>query len=320
MTALYRSAGTGMALFSRLRLSVRVEGDVELAPGTLFVVTHRSDLDPPLVCGALHPHTRGIPDEQLPYFVVREDLLEPGFFAHLAPGLLPLRLGIGGILANRLRCVPLRPATRMRLVDLARRAPSLPLASVPSADAFRARARARGRREPRVLGDVLWSAYADLLWRLVDRSEVPEPAGLWAGRVTESRRDLDRVIGLLRAGRSLVLWPEGTPSSDGAVGPIMRGVGLLVRRGRPRRVVPVGLSYDPLGRGRTRATARFDDPVPPPGGDVEGAILTLLRQAMPRSPGAALAHAYRNGRLSGPPPGPPEVIDRLSREYESVHA
>lgn len=319
MTTLYRSVGTGMALFSRLCLSVRVEGDVEFAAGTLYVVTHRSDLDPPLVCGALYPHARRAPDESLPYFVVREDLLEPGFFAHLAPGLLPLRFGIGGVLSG-MRCVALRPATRMRLVDAARRAPSLPLADVPQGASFRRRARERGWTLPRTLGDVLRSGYADLLWRLVERRELPEPAELWAGRAGDARRDLDRVIALMRAGRSLVLWPEGTPSRDGSLGPIMRGVGLLVRRGRPRRIIPVGLSYDPLARGRTRATVRIGAAVPPPAADVEAEILALLRGTMPRSPGAALAHAYRNGRVSGPAPAPPEVIERLSREYESVRA
>jgi 1-acyl-sn-glycerol-3-phosphate acyltransferase len=309
----------GMALFSRLCLSVRVEGDVELAAGTLYVVTHRSDLDPPLVCGALYPRARRAPDERLPYFVVREDLLEPGFFAHFAPGLLPLRFGIGGVLSH-MRCVALRPATRMRLVDVARRAPSLPVARVPYAPAFRDRARERGWAPPRTLHDVLRSGYADLLWRLVERSELPQPAELWAARAGDARRDLERVVALMRAGRSLVLWPVGTPSRDGSLGPIMRGVGLLVRRGRPRRIVPIGLAYDPLPRGRTRATVRVGEAVSPPVRDVEAAILALLRGSMPRSAGAALAHAYCNGTVSGPAPAPPEVLERLSREYESVHA
>jgi hypothetical protein len=128
------------------------------------------------------------------------------------------------------------------------------------------------------------------------------------------------VIALLREGRSVLLWPEGTPSPDGSVGPIMRGVGLLVRRGRPRRIVPIGLAYDPLPRGRTRATVRIGKAVPPPARDVEAAILALLRGSMPRSAGGALAHADGNGTVSGPGPAPAEVLERVSREYESVHA
>jgi hypothetical protein len=116
----------------------------------------------------------------------------------------------------------------------------------------------------------------------------------------------------------VLLSPEGTPSRDGSVGPLMRGVGLLVRRGRPSRIVPIGLAFDPLGPGRTQGLVRIGDPVEPPRQDVEDALHLLLRRTLPRSEGAARAYAYRRGLTSGPPPGPPELVDRLCREYESA--
>lgn len=307
-----------MTAFSRLRLRVSVDGALELAPRTLYVFTHRSNLDTPLLCGGLFPFARRGRRRDLPWFVVRDDMLEDGFFAQFAPGRVPLALGVGGVLASHLRCVMLRPATRMRVVELARADPGAPLHDLPNAGDLVARARSLGRAEPTLAGDVLRSAYADLLWRVVGRDEAPGPAAAWERRLGQSRRDLERVVSLLRGGESVVLSPEGTPSSDGAVGPLMRGVGLLVRRGRPERIVPIGLAFDPVGPGRTRGLVRIGDPVAPPAGDVELALHRLLRQTLPRSPGAARAHAYREGTLAGPPPAPPEILDRLAREYESA--
>jgi 1-acyl-sn-glycerol-3-phosphate acyltransferase len=315
---LYRAVGAGMTVFSRARLHVQVEGRVVPAPRTLYVVTHRSNLDTPLACGALFPQVVAADDEDLPWFVVRDDLLLPGFFAHMAPGRVPLSLGIGGILEEHLRCIAIRPATRMRAVELARADPSAPLAVLPHAPDFRARAHVLGRSAPARTGDVLESAYADLLWRLVDRDEAPQPEHAWAQRLVDSRRDLERVIDLMRAGQSILISPEGTPSRDGSVGAIQRGVGLLVRRGRPERIVPIGLAFDPVGPGRTRGLVRIGDAVPPPTGDVEAALHTLLRRTLPRSAGAAAAYAYRQGLVDGPPPAPHELLDRLAREYESA--
>jgi 1-acyl-sn-glycerol-3-phosphate acyltransferase len=307
-----------MAAFSRVRLRVSVEGQLELAPGTLYVVTHRSNLDTPLVCGALYPFVRRQRRSDYPWFVVRDDMLQPGFFAQFAPGRTPLGLDIGPILERHLRCVAIRSATRMRVVELIRADPAAPLETLPNAADLRARARVLGHPEPAVAGDALRSAYADLLWRAFDRADAPEPRAAWDQRAADSRHDLERLVGLLRDGQSVLLSPEGTPSPDGAVGPVMRGVGLLVRRGRPQRVVPIGLAFDPLEPGRTHGLVRIGEPVDPPTTDVELSLHLLLRRTLPRSAGAARAHAYRRGTLAGPLPAAPDVIDRLAREYESA--
>ncbi|HZP72501.1 MAG TPA: hypothetical protein VFA97_03885 [Gaiellaceae bacterium] len=314
---LYRTVGLGMTAFSRLRFDVHVEGRLTLAPGTLYVVTHRSNLDTPLLCGAVFPKINRA-GRDLPWFVVRDDLLLAGFPAHVVPGRLPLRLGIGRILERSLRCLALRPATRMRVVELARDDPTLPLEALPNAAAFALRADSKGWRRPQLVRDVLRSGNADLLWQMVERDEAPEPASAWTQRLADAKRDLERVVGLMRSGESILLSPEGTPSRDGSVGPLQRGVGLLVRRGRPRRVVPIGLAYDPLGRGRMRGHVRIGEPVDPPTRDVEEALHVLLRRTLPHTDGAARAYAYRHGPAGVPPPGPPELLDRLCREYESA--
>jgi 1-acyl-sn-glycerol-3-phosphate acyltransferase len=309
------TVGAGMNAFSRTMFSVVVQGAFEPAPATLYLATHRSERDVPLVCGEMYPRLHGR-SEQGPWFAVREDLLLPGFFAHVAPGLLPLSLGVGSVLTKRLRCIPVRPANRMRLIELVRTEPSLPLDRLPFADEFRARA--RGRRPPSRAGDLLVSRYADLLWRTVDRATAPEPAAAWATRVADARRDLASLIALLQSGESLLLFPEGEPSKDGAVAPLKRGVELVVRRGRPERIVPIGIAYDPLRRGRTRAVVRFGDPVPPPTEQVEASLHRLLRRTLPRTQGAALAYAYRHGHSTVRPEAPAQLIERLAREFESA--
>jgi len=272
--SLYGAVGAGMAAFARIAFRLHVVGDLRLEPGTLYVVTHRSHLDVPVLCGALYPRARR-QRRELPWFAVRDDLFLPGFFAHLAPGRLPLSLGIGGVLAGRLRCVPVRPATRMRLVDLCRAQPELPIGALPYAPELRRRALHHRLPQPAQAGDVLASRYADLLWRLVEREQAPAARAAWEARLGQARHDLERMIELLRAGESLVVFPEGTPSRDGRVGSVRRGTRLLVRRGRPRRIVPIALAYR-RGRPRT-AVVRVGEAVPPPAADVELRIYDLLR-------------------------------------------
>ncbi len=272
---LYGAVGAGMAVFARLAFHLRVVGDLRLEPGTLYVVTHRSHLDVPVLCGALYPRARR-QRRELPWFAVRDDLFLPGFFAHLAPGRVPLSVGIGGVLAARLRCVPVRPATRMRLVDLCRAQPELSLGALPYAPQLRRRALRHRLPPPTQARDVLASAYADILWRLVDRRQAPAAGAAWETRLGRARHDLERMIELLRSGESLVVFPEGTPSRTGRVGDVRRGTRLLVRRGRPQRIVPIALEYHRERRPRT-AVIRVGDAVPPPTDDVEARISELLR-------------------------------------------
>jgi 1-acyl-sn-glycerol-3-phosphate acyltransferase len=275
---LYHLVGLGFSAYARLRLDVAVTGELRPERGTLYVATHRSHLDIPVFVGSLYARARRRPDA-LPWFVTRDDLFLPGFPAHLAPGRLPLAFGIGPVLERQVRCVRVRPATRMRLVDLCRAQPELPLDALPYAAELRARAAALGRHAPRRAGDALRSRYADLLWRLVDRAEAPAAETAWAERRARARADLQRLVDLLRAGESVFMCPEGTPSRNGRVGPVQRGVGLLVRRGRPQRIVPIGVDYERAG-GRVHALVRVGEPVAPPREDVESRVRTLLRETV----------------------------------------
>ena len=64
--------------------------------------------------------------------------------------------------------------------------------------------------------------------------------GIHRGNAFRARKDLDRAVARIRGGMSLVVFPEGTRSREGAVGPFKRGSFVLaLEAGVP--VVPVSL-------------------------------------------------------------------------------
>jgi 1-acyl-sn-glycerol-3-phosphate acyltransferase len=111
----------------------------------------------------------------------------------------------------------------------------------------------------------------------------------WSRRAGRAANDLRELVDVVAAGNPLLLFPEGRPSPDGEIGPLQRGLGALVRRGRPPAVRPIALAYDPLVRGRTRVTLAFGAAVAPPERGVEEWALTLLRRAMPLTCGQLAA-------------------------------
>ncbi len=77
-----------------------------------------------------------------------------------------------------------------------------------------------------------------------------------------------KCIEVLKAGRSLLLFPEGTRTDDGHTGPFKTGTMLLIRRARPV-VIPVSIegSHQAWSRGRKRPrpfgriAVHFDKPI-----------------------------------------------------------
>ncbi|HET7573334.1 MAG TPA: hypothetical protein VFJ77_11775 [Gaiellaceae bacterium] len=304
-TRLYDAVAAGLAGYAHARYRIRVLGaPFRLADGTLVVSTHRSDDDVPLIVGALYRRAHGLVRTGAPvHFVVRDDLFEPGFFAGYPPGVpralrrLLFHVSIGPVLRRLLPCHPARRPGGMRLVQLLRRYPELPLEELlPPAllEPLRARARELGRA-PRFARDVLDGDYADLLWRVTERQEVVETASVefWDERRHAAARDFRDLVDVLRAGRPLLICPEGRPSPDGAIGPLLGGVSALVRRGDPERLVPIAPAYDPLGEGRARAYVGVGTAVAPLAD--AAAILALLRRATPLTVGSSLAAALADG-------------------------
>jgi 1-acyl-sn-glycerol-3-phosphate acyltransferase len=290
----YHLMGLGGSALTRARFRVRYLGrPFRLEPRTLLLLTHRSDWDIPLTTNIYWPGRMWSYDPRL-LFVARDDMFLPGFLGGYPPGLpLPVRRALAGIdvgrgLAWARLALPVASATRARIADVRRDDPSLPLAAIPAA-AFRERARRLGRAVPRTLGE-LDGAYVDLLWQVFDADELPGLDGFWARRRLRAKRDFDALVEWVREGGSLALYPEGRPSPDGAVGPLQRGIELLIRRARPDALVAGGLAYDPLGPGRTRAYVALSGQLDP-GADV----LQALRRTLPQTAGQLAAHAVLHG-------------------------
>jgi 1-acyl-sn-glycerol-3-phosphate acyltransferase len=327
---LYDAVALGMGCYTRAAFRVETIGgeDLRLEPGTLVVSTHRADTDVPLVCPSLYRRAslwrrRGV----RPHFAAREDVFERGFFAG-APATLPRAvrrmlypLGVGGVLTR----LPMHPVAHPSVdeVRLARALRQLPpdtpfdgLLPESLAEEFRAR---HPRGGPRTVREALRGANADLLWRVATRDELAHPAfdEMWRRRTIEAAAELRGLVEILRSGRSLFLFPEGRPSPDGSVGPLRKGLGALVRRGSPAAVLPIGVAYDPLTRGRPRAYVAFGEPLRDIAGDPEGIILAALRRATPLTCGQVVAGALVE---PGTPPGEAELAEALSSAVEAAAA
>ncbi|HZT52859.1 MAG TPA: hypothetical protein VE995_00590 [Gaiellaceae bacterium] len=320
-SAFYDLVALGLSVYARARFRIRVLGaPVERRAGMLYVSTHRSDDDVPLLVAALYGRVHELPRHgPAVHFVVRDDLFEPGFFAGYPSGLPRLarrllwRVSVGAILRRHLPCHPAAWPNGMRLVQLLRGCPDTPLEELlpePLLAPLRARAAELGEA-PRLARDVLRGEYADLLWRLTSREEADEPAAQawWRSRREAAIRDFQELVDVLRAGRSLFICPEGIPSADGTIGPLMGGVSGLAKRGEPEALVPLAPAYDPLVRGRPRAYVGVGAPTDPQL-EVEE-TLALLRRTTPLTVGSSLAAALADG-------ADPE--ERLARDVERARA
>jgi 1-acyl-sn-glycerol-3-phosphate acyltransferase len=305
---LYDAVALGMGAYTRTAFRVATLGgeSLRLRPGTLVVVTHRRETDVPLLCPSLYRWGRMWEDRgHRIAFAARDDMHEPGFFAGFPPSLptwlrrVVFPITIGDLLRSSLLVHPLRSAAIVRLNDVFRQLPDLELRALPhgSAEALRARAAEVGHDPPVRGRDVLRGEYADLLWRAYGRGELDGAAvePVWSRRAALATADFRALVELVRRGAVLVVFPEGRPSPGGEIGPLQPGLGALVRRAAPRWIQPVGIAYDPLSAGRTRALVAFTPAVAPPAGDVAATFLGLLRAAVPLTAGQVTAHAVARG-------------------------
>jgi 1-acyl-sn-glycerol-3-phosphate acyltransferase len=296
-TRLYDAGALALGTYARARFRLRALGaEFRASPGTLVVSSHRSDDDVPVIVGALYRQAHGL-WRRTPrlHFAVRDDLFLPGFFAGYpprVPGLVrraAFGVSIGPILRSQLPCHPIRSATKMRLFEYLREHPDerLDVLLPPHlAEQFVGVAVAR---------DALNGHFAPLLWTAIEPDDVsgPRADASWARRRAGARDDFRDLVDVVRGGDPLCIFPEGRPSPDGAIGPVLGGVGAIVRRARPAAVVAIAPAYDPLVDGRVHAFVGVGERVEPPR-DGE-AVLELLRRTTPLTVGESVAAAIADG-------------------------
>ena len=309
MPLLYDAVALGMWAYTRSAFRVETLGAAELRlePGTIVVSTHRRETDVPLLAPSLYFHARLWGDRSRRIsFAARDDMFAPGFFAGFPSGLDPRArkllypIAVGRFLRD-LTVFPVPSATTALLDEVFRARPELALDTflpAETVEAFRARAAEVGLPPPRTAADASRGEYADLLWLPFGRETLNAASlqVLWARRAAAAADAFRVLVEVLRRGAVLVVFPEGRPSPDGSIGPLQRGLDALVRRARPARLQPVGLAYDPLTGGRTRAFVSFAEAVKPPEEDVARAVLSLLRQATPLTCGQVVADALAEAR------------------------
>ena len=278
-----------------------------LEPGTIITVTHRRETDVPVISPPLYLGARlwrNVDDRMA--FAARNDMFVRGFFAGFAEGLSPrarkvlYRIGVGKMLPL-VHAHPIGSARLALTKEVLEERPGDALDEVlPGglAETFRTRAAELGLPAPSRARDGLRGEYADLLWRMVSPEEAASDGleQLWGRRAGEAAREFRFLVDLVRSGRSLLVFPEGRPSPNGEIGPLRRGVGALIRRARPRYLLPISLAYDPLVRGRTRVLVSFGEFLTPPTEQIEAAVLTQLRHTMPLTCGQFVASELLAGR------------------------
>lgn len=295
---LYAVVGSGMWAFTRSRFRVEVVGGPlpRVAAGQLWIATHRAETDVPLLAGLLFVHAgmwRGAASRM--YFAARDDLFRPGVVAAGVPLPGPLARLVWplspGPWLPRVRAYPVRRPTGLKLEQVVADLPAgTPVESFMGPRLLGLFPRT-GTAVPRTVADIRDARHARVLWEDVREDDLVGALGgeVWRGHIARAAGDVRRLVGMVRDGRPMLLFPEGRVSPDGAIGPIGDLLDLVARRGHPRVVVPLGVAYDPLTRGRTAVAVGVGAPVRYGDEPIQVAAATALRRSVPVTCGQVLA-------------------------------
>jgi len=320
---LYALVGSGMWVFTTSRFRVEVVGNPlpRVGEGQLWISTHRAETDVPLLAGVLFVQGgmwRGARSRM--HFAARDDLFRPGVVAAgirlpgpLARFVWPLSPGAW---LSHVRAHPIRRPTGLKLEQVVADLPGdTPLDGIlgPRVIALLDRAAARhGGPAPRSVNDLRNARYARELWEDVGEDDLVEGRGraIWRAHIARAAGDVRRIVGMVRDGRPTLLFPEGRVSPDGSISPLSDVLDLVVRRGRPRVIVPIGIAYDPLTRRRTEVAVGVGAPIEPGGEPMQAVASEALRHATPVTCGQVVARFVTD---AGPLDRTPTTVGDVGR-------
>lgn len=265
------------------------------SPSTLVVSNHRRDSDGPVIASVLfqrhHFHSCGV----RPDFIAREDLFCRGFLGeYLERWPLPIRacmslINLRALLtfmdAHPMRRVPER-SLREVLEEVLALFGNLPLTEVLRPAWVRQFEQLSTKtRRPLCVEEALTKRYRHLLvqrhglYRLTlsrFRALVPYERAIIESQLQELTKRIDQ-------GATLLLEPEGVVSVDGRFARIRGALHALLNRPQiTPRVLPVGITYDAMSKGRERIFVNI------------GPELTGIRGLSRRETNARVSEAIRS--------------------------
>ncbi len=309
---LYDIVGVGMWAVTRTRFDVQVLGGPipQVDRGQLWVASHRAETDVPLIGGLLTIRGGMLRRSGARlHFAARDDLFVPGVMSaglHLPRPLAQMAWSLTpGPWLPRVRAHPIRRPVGLKLSQaLDGISPDVALAEVLTPQivtGLAQRAAIAGRPPPQTVGQVRDAAFARDLWRDITVDDLGGPRGgeVWRAHVARAASDLRRLIDLVRHGEPLLLFPEGRVSPEGGIGPVGDVLDLIIRRGAPTSILPIGIAYDPLRHGRGTVAVNVGSPVTTGAAPFALVMSDLLRRSTPITVGQVLARELTAAAASG---------------------
>lgn len=265
--------GFDLTVAALYRVERVMEPGCQPVPGALVISNHQRESDVPIVCATLCRRKGLRICDPLPFFAMRQDLLDRDALTNLlwrwprplrrALGLIPLRWLFEGV-----RTMPMWRAREFMLGEAVEALIAAGLGNEPPEAVLNARGQrdvmaSTGKLPPRlhdITRDALGGAWRTC-WGL-RRLRLSALRKIAPGIRTDIDAQLGSFAALLDRGHSVYMAPEGTISLDGHFGRVRAGPWQVSRRREsPTLLQPFGVSYDTLGPGRIRAVVRGGAPV-----------------------------------------------------------
>src|SRR6185437_8425112 len=265
--------GFDLTVAACYRVERMLEPGCRATPGALVISNHQRESDVPIVCASLCRRKGLRLCDPLPFFAMREDLLDrDALFNLLAKWPRPLAKALGRIplrwLFKGVRTMPMR---RVREFTLGDALEALITAGLGNA-APDTLLNARGQREviarmqdlPQHLREITREALGPTwrTWWGLRRLRLSALHRIDADFRAEIEAQLASFTALLDKGHQLYMAPEGTISLTGRFGRVRAGPWRVSRgRASPAKLLPLAVSYDALGPGRLRVVVHGGAPV-----------------------------------------------------------